>query len=195
MDWTGLGDEAIDLLRRYLTIDTTNPPGGEIAGPRLLAEGLAREGPARAAAPFLAEVLAREGLASEIAESAPGRASLVARLPGDGALGGVVLHHHIDVVYADRRYWSVDPFAGEVRDGFLYGRGALDMKGIGVLQLAAGPALKRSGPPLTRDVIFLATADEEAGSAFGAAWVAAERRHWLAGAEYALSEFGGIITD
>ncbi|OGL29642.1 MAG: hypothetical protein A3G44_09325 [Candidatus Rokubacteria bacterium RIFCSPLOWO2_12_FULL_73_47] len=178
MDWTGLGDEAIDLLRRYLTIDTTNPPGGEIAGAR-----------------FLAEVLAREGLASEIAESAPGRASLVARLPGDGALGGVVLHHHIDVVYADRRYWSVDPFAGEVRDGFLYGRGALDMKGIGVLQLAAVLALKRSGTPLTRDVIFLATADEEAGSAFGAAWVAAERRHWLAGAEYALSEFGGIITD
>ena len=70
-------------------------------------------------------------------ESAPGRANLVARLAGGGSLGGIVLHHHIDVVYADQRYWSVDPFGGVVKDGFLYGRGALDMKSTGILQLAA----------------------------------------------------------
>ena len=143
VDWTRLGDETIDLLRRYLMIDTTNPPGNETAGVE-----------------FLAKVLAGDGIACEAAESAPGRGNLVARLPGDGSLGGIVLHHHIDVVYADRRYWSVDPFAGMIRDGYLYGRGALDMKGIGVLQLAAVLALKRARVPLKRDVILLATADE-----------------------------------
>ncbi|PYN55464.1 MAG: peptidase M20, partial [Candidatus Rokuibacteriota bacterium] len=115
MDWAALGDETIDLLRRYLMIDTTNPPGNEIAGTR-----------------FLAEVLAREGIASETIEAAPGRASLQARLAGDGSLGGIVLHHHIDVVYADRRYWTVDPFGGVIAAGYLYGRGAIDMKSTGI---------------------------------------------------------------
>jgi acetylornithine deacetylase/succinyl-diaminopimelate desuccinylase-like protein len=175
IDWRALGDETVELLRRYLAIDTTNPPGNEIAGTR-----------------FLAEVLAREGIASETAESAPGRANLVARLAGDGSLGGIVLHHHIDVVYADRRYWTVDPFGGVLSDGYLYGRGSLDMKSTGIAQLAAVLAIKRARIPLKRDLILLATADEEAGSAFGARFVAAERRTWLAGAEYALSELAGI---
>src|SRR5256886_10289037 len=93
IDWTSLGEEAVDFLRRYLMIDTTNPPGNEAAGAR-----------------FLAAVLERDGIASETVEAAPGRANLVARLTGDGSLPGIVLHHHIDVVYADRRYWTVDPF-------------------------------------------------------------------------------------
>ena len=76
-----------------------------------------------------------------------------------------MLHHHIDVVYADRRYWTVDPFGGVIKDGYLYGRGALDMKSTGILQLAAMLAIKRARVPLKRDLIFLATADEEAGSA------------------------------
>lgn len=173
--WDALGEETVDLLRRYLMIDTTNPPGHELAGAR-----------------FVADVLARDGIASEIAESAPGRANLVARVAGDGALGAIVLHHHIDVVYADRRYWTVDPFGGEIRDGFLYGRGAIDMKSTGIVQLAATLAIKRAGIPLKRDLVILATADEEAGSRFGAQWVAAERPAWLAGAEYALGELGGI---
>jgi acetylornithine deacetylase/succinyl-diaminopimelate desuccinylase-like protein len=177
IDWTALGREAVELLQAYLRIDTTNPPGNEIAGTR-----------------FLAEVLAREGIASETVESAPGRANLVARLSGDGALGGIVLHHHVDVVYADRRYWTVDPFGGEIRDGFLYGRGAIDMKSTGILQLAAVLALRRAGTRLKRDLIFLATADEEAGSAYGAAFVAARHPEWLAGAEYAISELGGIAV-
>jgi acetylornithine deacetylase/succinyl-diaminopimelate desuccinylase-like protein len=175
IDWDAVGNEAVDLLRRYLSIDTTNPPGNEIAGAR-----------------FLAEVLARDGVASETVESAPGRANLVARLPGDGSLGGIVLHHHIDVVYADRRYWTVDPFGGALEGGYLYGRGSLDMKSTGILQLAAMLAIKRARIPLKRDLILLATADEEAGSAFGARFVAEQRRGWLAGAEYALSELAGI---
>jgi acetylornithine deacetylase/succinyl-diaminopimelate desuccinylase-like protein len=98
------------------------------------------------------------------------------------------------VVYADRRYWTVDPFGGAIADGYLYGRGAIDMKSTGVAQLAALLALKRAGVPLKRDLVFLATADEEAGSAFGAQYVADHRPDWLAGAEYALSELGGIET-
>jgi acetylornithine deacetylase/succinyl-diaminopimelate desuccinylase-like protein len=110
MNWQALGRETIDLLRRYLMLDTTNPPGNETVGAR-----------------FLEEVLGHDGITSETVESAPGRGNLVARLRGDGSEGGIVLHHHIDVVYADRRYWTVDPFGGELRDGFLYGRGAIDM--------------------------------------------------------------------
>jgi acetylornithine deacetylase/succinyl-diaminopimelate desuccinylase-like protein len=176
-DWGALGDETVELLRRYLQIDTTNPPGNEVAGAR-----------------FLAEVLAREGIESETIEAAPGRASLRARLPGDGSLGGIVLHHHIDVVYADRRYWTVDPFGGVIADGYLYGRGAIDMKSTGILQLAALLALKRARVPLKRDLVFLATADEEAGSEFGAQFIADRRPDWLAGAEYAISEIGLIQT-
>src|SRR5437867_4652985 len=175
IDWTALGEEAVDLLRRYLMIDTTNPPGNEADG-----------------ATFLAAVLERGGIASEIVESKPGRANLMARLTGDGSLPGIVLHHHIDVVYADRRYWTVDPFGGVIADGYLYGRGAIDMKSTGILHLTALLALKRARVPLKRDLVLLATADEEAGSEFGAQFVANRRRDWLAGAEYAISELGVI---
>jgi acetylornithine deacetylase/succinyl-diaminopimelate desuccinylase-like protein len=178
MDWRAVGEETIELLRAYLAIDTTNPPGNEAAGAR-----------------FLADVLAHAGIESRTVEAGPGRANLVARLRGDGSLGAIVLHHHIDVVYADRRFWTVDPFGGEIRDGFLYGRGAIDMKSTGILQLAAVLALKRAGVRLKRDLIFLATADEEAGSAFGAQYIAGTHPDWLAGAEYALSELGGIEID
>ena len=166
IDWAALGDENVALLRRYLAIDTTNPPGNEIAGAR-----------------FLAEVLARDGIATEIAESAPGRANLVARVAGDGSLGGIVLHHHIDVVYADRRYWTVDPFGGVLAGGYLYGRGALDMKSTGIAQLAAVLAIRRARVPLKRDLILLAR------------FVAEQRPGWLEGAEYALSELAGIEHD
>ena len=175
MDWGKIGDETVELLRGYLRVNTTNPPGNETAGAR-----------------FLAQVLDGDGIASETAESAPGRGNLVARLKGDGSLGGIVLHHHIDVVYADERYWTVDPFGGVLRDGYVYGRGALDMKSTGILQLAAVLAIKRSRVSLTRDLIFLGTADEEVGSRFGAQWVADQRRVWLKDAEYALSELGVI---
>ena len=150
MDYAKIGDEAVDLLRRYLTIDTTNPPGNEIVGAR-----------------FLAEVLDGDGIESEIVESGPGRANLRARLAGDGSLGGILLHHHMDVVYADRRYWTVDPFGGEVRDGYLYGRGALDMKGMGIMELVSMVLAKRHRIPLDRDLVFVAVADEEEGGIYG----------------------------
>jgi acetylornithine deacetylase/succinyl-diaminopimelate desuccinylase-like protein len=175
VDWDALGRETVETLTRYLRVDTTNPPGNEIAG-----------------AQFLAEVLAASGVPSEIAESEPGRANLYARLGGDGSLPGIVLHHHIDVVYADRRYWTMDPFAGVIKDGFVYGRGTLDMKGLGIVQLVAFLALKRAGVRLARDLVYLATADEEAGSRHGARFVEHHRRHWLEGAGYALSETGTI---
>src|SRR4030095_10023127 len=169
------GDETIELLRRYLQIDTTNPPGNEVAGAR-----------------FLAELLTREGIESETIEAAPGRASLRARLAGDGSLGGIVLHHHIDVVYADRRYWTVDPFGAVVADGYLYGRGAIDMKSTGILHLAALLALQRARVALESDLGCRATPDEEAGSEFGAQFIADRHPDWLAGAEYAISEIGLI---
>src|SRR5206468_11635909 len=175
MDWAALGEETIEVLRRYLMVDTTNPPGNERNGAR-----------------FLAGILDAEGMASEIAESAPGRGNLIARLDGDGSLPAIVLHHHIDVVYADRRYWSVDPFGGVIRDGYLYGRGAIDMKSTGIMHLAALLAIKRARVRLKRDLVLLATADEEAGSLYGAQFIADQRRDWLAGAEYAISELGGI---
>src|SRR2546428_2125696 len=177
IDWTALGDETVDLLRRYLMIDTTNPPGNEIAGAR-----------------FLADVLARDGIESETIEAARGRGSLVGGVRGEGSLGGIVLHHQVDVVSAARRYWTVDPFGGVIADGYLYGRGAIDMKSTGILHLAALLALKRARVPLKRDLVFLATADEEAGSELGAQCVANRRRDWLAGAEYAISELGVIQT-
>src|SRR5205823_3567474 len=148
--WGAAGRRAVELMRAYLKVDTTNPPGNETAGTR-----------------FLAQVLDGDGIASETAESAPERGNLVARLLGDGSLGGLVLHHHIDVVYADKRYWTVDPFGGLLRDGVVYGRGALDMKSTGILQLVAMLAIKRDKIPLKRDLILLATVDEEVGSRFG----------------------------
>ncbi len=175
MDWPKIGEESVELMQGYLRVNTTNPPGRETAGTR-----------------FLAGVLDGAGVASETAESAPERGNLVARVRGDGSLGAIVLHHHIDVVYADERYWTVDPFGGLLKDGYVYGRGALDMKSTGIVQLAALLAIVRAKVPLKRDLVFLATADEEAGSRFGAQWVADHRRAWLEGAEYALSELGAI---
>jgi acetylornithine deacetylase/succinyl-diaminopimelate desuccinylase-like protein len=177
VDWEALGEETIRVLGEYLRIDTTNPPGAETAGAR-----------------FLAELLGREGVLSRLIESAPGRGNLVARVSGDGTERPILLHHHIDVVYADRRYWSVDPFGGVIRDGFLYGRGALDMKSIGVLQLMAVLALRRARVPLRRDLVLLATADEEAGSQYGAQFVSREHPDLVDGAEYSLGEFAFITT-
>jgi acetylornithine deacetylase/succinyl-diaminopimelate desuccinylase-like protein len=164
------------LLRRYLAIDTTNPPGNESAG-----------------VAFLAAVLEREGFDVETVEAAPGRGNLAARLRGDDSRPGVILHHHIDVVPADVSHWSVEPFGGTVDRGFIYGRGALDMKSIGIIQLLAVVAVKRAGIRLAGDVVVLATADEENASEYGAEFVARHRGAWLAGAEAALSELGGIL--
>ena len=142
--------EAVELLSRYLKIDTTNPPGNEDRG-----------------VAFLAEILEKEGVAYKTYQPSPGRGSISAVIPGTGEKGAVILLNHIDVVPARADEWSVDPFSGEIKDGFIYGRGALDMKGQGILELLAFLELKRKGLTPCRDLIFLAVADEEAGGING----------------------------
>jgi len=170
-DWRKLGDQTAELLADVLRIDTTNPPGSETA-----------------AANALARRLGAEGIAVEVIESAPGRGNLYARLPGRGSGRPVILLSHLDVVPADPRTWRVPPFSGTREGGFVYGRGALDCKGIGAVELMAMVALKRSGEPLDRDLILLATADEETGGKAGAGWLVHHRPDLLANAEYCINE-------
>src|SRR3989475_7960925 len=152
-DWKALGDEAVEILTEYIRRDTTNPPGNEAP-----------------AAALLAGILGESGLETTTLESAPGRANLVARLHGRSGQG-LALLHHLDVVPAEASEWSVDPFGAEIHDGCLWGRGAIDMKGMGVMQLMTVLALARERIPLERDVVFVAVADEEAGGLMGAAWL------------------------
>lgn len=172
-DWDRLQAEAAGLLSQYLRINTGNPPGNELAAAR-----------------WLAEVLAREGIESRIldtVELGSGRANLYARLKGTGAAGGIALVHHMDVVPATRSQWARDPFGGEIVDGAIWGRGAIDMKGHGIIQLMALIAIKRSGVPLTRDLVYIANADEETEGLGAITFV---RRHadLLQGVEYVLTE-------
>lgn len=168
-----LEDEAVTRVQEYLRVNTVNPPGNESRGVE-----------------YLARLLAAEGIRYETVEPAPGRGSIWARLDG-GPEPALVLLHHIDVVSADPRYWSVDPFAGVVKDGYIYGRGALDTKGLGILHLQAFLALHREGKPLRRPVIFIATADEEAGGAQGAGWLVQNRPELFKGVGMLLNEGGG----
>lgn len=172
-DWNALGDEATALLSQYLRINTTNPPGNEIVAAR-----------------WLAAVLRREGIESRIFEPAPGKANLYARLAGDGSARPIILLNHMDVVLASPEFWTVDPFAGVIKDGYIWGRGALDMKGEGIAQLMTMLILKRARVPLKRDIIFLATADEEIGAGVGAAWIAEHQADLVRGAEFLLNEGG-----
>lgn len=173
VDLAALQDEAVAWLQDYIRINTINPPGNETAG-----------------AEFFADIFDAEGIEYEMAESAPGRGNIWARLEG-GDEPGILLLHHIDVVPADERYWTTDPLSGELRDGYIYGRGALDTKTSGILHLAAFLALHRSQTPLERDVIFMATADEEAGGFFGAGWLVENRPELFEGVGFLLNEGGG----
>jgi acetylornithine deacetylase/succinyl-diaminopimelate desuccinylase-like protein len=173
IDLTALQDEAVEWLQEYIRINTINPPGNETLG-----------------AEFFAEIFDAEGIAYEMAESAPGRGNIWARLEG-GDEPGIVLLHHIDVVPADERYWTTDPLSGELRDGYVYGRGALDTKTSGILHLAAFLALHRTQTPLNRDVVFMATADEEAGGFFGAGWLVENRPEAFDDIGFLLNEGGG----
>src|SRR4051812_42480613 len=135
IDWDKLRDETVQILADYLKINTTNPTGNELQ-----------------TALYLKRILDREGIEAQILDTAElkpaGRANLYARLKGNGSKKAIALVHHMDVVPADTRYWAVDPFAGLVKDGYVWGRGALDMKGEGIIHLMAMIALKRSGVPL-----------------------------------------------
>jgi acetylornithine deacetylase/succinyl-diaminopimelate desuccinylase-like protein len=179
-DWHDVGREATELLQQYVRINTTNPPGNEIEAAR-----------------WIQAVLARDGIESRIYEPAPGKANIVARLAGDGSARPFVLLNHMDVVEATPEFWSVPPFEAAIRDGYLYGRGTVDMKGIGVSQLMGMVLLKRAGVPLRRDIIFIATCDEEIGglSTLGAQWVASQHPEIVRGAEYLINEGGGSDVD
>ena len=164
----------VERLRAYVRLDTSNPPGNELRGVL-----------------YLKGLLEREGIPTEVFEPEPGRANLYARLRGSRTGPGLVLHHHVDVVPASPKGWALPPFAASVfNDLQLYGRGVLDTKGIGIAQLEAFVALKRSGRPLSRDVVYLATADEERGGRLGVAAVIEERPGWLAGVGEAFGEGG-----
>ena len=152
-------DEVVGLTRDLIRVDTTNPPGNETPAVEVLEEYLARNG-------VVAERVARD----------PARANLVARVRGRGTGPTLALAGHTDVVYADPEDWSVPPFAGEVRDGHLWGRGALDMKGQTAASAVALAVLARSGWVPNGDVLLIAEADEEDGmDAVGMTWLVRER--------------------
>jgi len=174
MNWSLVRDEAVGYLGDLIRINTVNPPGNESA-----------------ACEYLARVLAREEIDATILETAPGRGNLVARLRGDGRAAPLLLMAHLDVVPVEAARWKYDPFGGEIHDGFMYGRGALDTKDLVALELAVLLWLKRNQVPRARDIIFMANADEEAGGHFGAAWMAREHSE-LIRAEYAINEGGGF---
>lgn len=169
-------DEIVSYLQALIRCDTTNPPGNEIL-----------------AASWLAEVLKREGIEPTILESAPGRANLIARLPGTGEEAPLLLMSHTDVVPVEPERWDHPPFGGEIHDGYIWGRGAIDMKSIVAQHLMILLLCKRladQGVRLTRDLIFMAAADEERAGTFGSHWLV-EHHPDLIRAEYALNEGGG----
>jgi acetylornithine deacetylase/succinyl-diaminopimelate desuccinylase-like protein len=172
VDWPAIHAEALDVFVRYLQIDTSNPPGNE-----------------RPAARFLGALLEAEGVATEYIETAPNRDVLVGRLRGDGSKRPFMLCNHTDVVPVEAQYWEMPAFEGVVKDGRVYGRGAVDMKGAGVMQLLAFLLLQREGVPLKRDVVFCAVPDEEAGSYLGMQWLC-EHRPDVVDVEFELSEGG-----
>ncbi len=144
---TSLRDETVDLLSRLLRLDTTNPPGNETL-----------------AAELLRDYLEANGVACELYARVPERANLVARIPGRGDGPTLLLLSHTDVVVADPAEWSVPPFSGEVKDGEVWGRGALDMKGQVAANAVTIASLAREGFQPAGDLIFAATADEEVGA-------------------------------
>lgn len=166
--------DPVELLSSYLQLKTVNPPGNEILG-----------------AQFIGSVLERHSVSYRILQSEPGRANLIARIEGSGEKGSLVLLHHIDVVPADEGLWQLNPFSGAIRDGYVWGRGALDTKSLGISQLVAFLALKATGRTPVRDVLLVATADEEAGGHLGAGWLVDNHFELFSEAELVLTE-GGI---
>ncbi len=179
LNWEAIADETIRILQGMIRLNTSNPPGNEMI-----------------AAQFAARILRTEGIEPTIVETAPNRGNCVARLRGNGNAKPLLLYSHTDVVPVEPLKWSVDPFGGEISDGYLYGRGALDMKGIGAMQLAVFLTLARqlrAGEiqALDRDVIIAFTADEETGENQGMGPLC-DLHPDLLRAEYGLSEFGGF---
>jgi len=178
-DLTKVEEEVVGWLQGLVRIDTTDPPGNELA-----------------AAKYLAGILEHEGIQADVLESAPGRGIMIARLRANAVpdpARALLLLAHTDVVGVDRSKWSMDPFGGLVKDGYLWGRGAIDDKGMTVANLAVLVALKRAGVRLGRDIILLAEGDEEAGGDYGINF--AIGKHWDAiAAGYAINEGGRVVV-
>lgn len=176
-NWNAVRDEVVHHLQNLIRINTVNPPGNETA-----------------VANYLAQVLRSEGYEPLVLESAPGRGNLIARYSGDGSLPPLLLFGHTDVVPAEAEHWRHDPFGGELADGCIWGRGALDMKGMVAMELVTMLLLQRQAVRLKRDVIFAATADEENMGRYGLGWLV-QNHPDLVRAEYGLSEFGGYTLE
>jgi len=174
VNWESARAEAEAHFIRLLQFKTVNPPGNELP-----------------AAEYLAEVLRKEGLEPEVFTSAPGRGSMVCRLKGTGEKAPLLLNGHLDVVPVEESQWKYPPFAGTKAEGYIWGRGAVDMKQMVAMSLMSLILAKRTGARLKRDLIFAAVADEEAGGAFGAGWLVANHPYQLK-AEYGLGEMGGF---
>ncbi len=172
--------EVIDLCRDLIRIDTTNT--GD----------LATSTGERAAAEYVSEKLSEVGIEPILLESAPGRANVVARIAGSNPeRGALLVHGHLDVVPADASEWSVHPFSGEIKDGFLWGRGAVDMKDFDAMALAVVRDWQRTGYVPPRDIVLCYTADEEAGSDYGATFLVDEHPGLFEGCTEAIGEVGG----
>ena len=173
-DWGALEKEALLTLQRYIRIDTSNPPGD-----------------VGKAADFLETILKAEQIPTTRYESAPGRSIILARLARTrpGTAKPILLMHHMDVVPTDASRWKRPPFGAEIAEGAIWGRGAFDMKGPGVAHLYAFIALKRMNVPLDRDVLLMASPDEEIGGGMGAEWM--RKTHFAdLDPEYILDEGG-----
>jgi acetylornithine deacetylase/succinyl-diaminopimelate desuccinylase-like protein len=180
VDFSKLDFEALGWLQGFIRINTTNPPGNELV-----------------AAKYLSDILAKEGIKAEIFESTPGRGFLVARLSSSAMPDpskALLLMGHLDVVGVDKTKWTVDPFGAVMKDGYLYGRGAIDDKGMAIANLAVFIAIKRSGMHLNRDVILFSEGDEENGGETGMKF--AVEKHWdKIAAGYALNEGGTVVVN
>jgi acetylornithine deacetylase/succinyl-diaminopimelate desuccinylase-like protein len=175
-DWGAVREETVRHLQRLIQLNTVNPPGNEITVAR-----------------YLDSTLRAVGIETHLFEPSPGRAAFVARLRGTGAKPPVLLMAHMDVVGVERDQWTVDPFAGIEKDGYVYGRGAIDDKGMLAANLVTMLLLKRhvidAGASLQRDVVLVANSDEEAGGEWGMGWLIANKPD-LIRAEFALNEGG-----
>lgn len=175
--------DVVEICRDLIRIDTTNHGGGRSVGEPEAAE-------------LCAAWMRKAGMEPELIESAPGRVSVVGQLEGwDPEAPGLVLHGHTDVVPAEPDEWTVDPFGAEFRDGMIWGRGAVDMKGMDAMILSVLVHLARTGRRPRRPVVVAFFSDEEAGGVFGAQWLVAHRPELFAGCTEAISEVGGFSTD
>lgn len=173
-----LTESCLKYLKDLIQINTTNPPGNEIE-----------------AINYIKSLFDEHGISYKILESSPGRANIVARIKGDGSKRPLILTSHVDVVPAEASHWKTNPFSAEVIEGELYGRGAVDMKNHTAMTLAVFLKLKQDQTSLKRDVIFIALADEEAGTVYGSKWLCENHAHLFNDAEYALNEGGGFSLD